>query len=113
MTLEVEVGDSDKHVALRTGEGQQVSQGLVERPLGGGIQRRGEEGSKETWERSWTGVGLISTETTWYPDLCSGPYLVLGDGDIDGFRDDGFMHVPVSVFTQSPLGVCMCAYAML
>lgn len=25
------------------------------------VQRQGKEGSKETWERSWTGVGLIQT----------------------------------------------------
>lgn len=52
MTLAVEVEDSGKHVAVKTGEGQQVSQGLVEQPLGRGI--KGDLG--EIVDRDWTQI---------------------------------------------------------
>lgn len=86
VTLAVEVADSDKHMAVRTGEGQQVSQGLAERM---DVQRQGKEGSKETWERSWTGVGLIQTrdylasrsERT-AQHSCFGPYPALAGGGV-------------------------------
>lgn len=72
MTLEVEVGDSDKHVALRTGEGQQVSQGLVERPLGGGHPEKRRGGIKgdlgEIMDRGWTHIDrdyLVSRSLLW------------------------------------------------
>lgn len=58
VALAVEVGDSDddEHVAVRT----EVPAGLTRiRGEASGWTFRREEGSKETWERSWTGVGLI------------------------------------------------------
>lgn len=69
VTLGVEVGDSDKHMSVRTGEGQQVSQGLAEK-VSGWTFREEERRDQRSPGRDH-GQGLVSyrSETIWHPDL--------------------------------------------